>query len=128
MVGHRVLAHLQRTDAGAGNMSGRRQKYLAVAAAVAAVALAAAGCSSSGSGSGSSSPSGQQAKAVKGGTATVGVISGAAPTWTWPFTPVSQSSVVNKQDFQWLLYRPLYMFGGNNNSVNVNYPLSTGNP
>jgi peptide/nickel transport system substrate-binding protein len=107
-------------------MSGRRQKFLAVAAAAAAIAVAAAGCSSSSGGS--SSPSGQQAKAVKGGTATVGVISGAAPTWTWPFTPVSQSSVVNKQDFQWLLYRPLYMFGGNNNSVNVNYPLSTGNP
>jgi peptide/nickel transport system substrate-binding protein len=102
-------------------MTGRRRTILAVAAAAVSVALAAAGCSSS-----SPPSSGKQARAVKGGTATVGVINGAAPTWTWPFTPVAQSSVVNKQDFQWLLYRPLYMFGGNDNSVTVNYPLSTG--
>ena len=100
-------------------MSGRRQKFLAAAAAVAAVALAAS-CSSS------SSSSGQQAKTVKGGTVTVGVIGGAAPTYIWPFEPIADSSVVNKQDFQWLLYRPLYMFGNNGNSVTVNYPLSTG--
>ena len=106
-------------------MTGRRRKFLTAAAAVVTVGLAAAGCSSGGSSSGSP-PSGQPAKAVKGGTATVGVISGAAPTYIWPFEPVTQSSVVNKQDFQWLLYRPLYMFGGNDNSVTVNYPLSTG--
>ncbi|MGH3403338.1 MAG: hypothetical protein ACRDRJ_12710 [Streptosporangiaceae bacterium] len=33
---------------------------------------------------------------------------------------------MSKQDFQWLLYRPLYMFGNNGNSVSVNYPLPTG--
>jgi peptide/nickel transport system substrate-binding protein len=99
-------------------MNGRRRKILAVAAAAVSVALAA-GCSSSGS-----PASGQQ---VAGGTATVGVIDGAGPTWIWPFEPAADSSVVNKQDFQWLLYRPLYMFGNNGNSVTVNYPLSTGN-
>lgn len=101
-------------------MSGRRQKILRVAAAAVAVGLAAASCSSS------TSSSGSQAKEVKGGTATVGVIDGAAPTYIWPFEPIADSSVVNKQDFQWLLYRPLYMFGNNGNSVSVNYPLSTG--
>src|SRR6185437_14509406 len=100
-------------------MSGRRRKILTVAAVAVSAALAAAGCSSS-------SPSSGQAKAVKGGTVTVGVIDGAAPNYIWPFEPIADSSVVNKQDFQWMLYRPLYMFGNNGNSVTVNYPLSTG--
>jgi peptide/nickel transport system substrate-binding protein len=98
-------------------MSARRKKFLAVAAAAAAVVLAAAGCG------GSSSPSGK-ATAVNGGTVTVGQISGAVPNWIWPLTPATNGSVVNTQDFQWLLYRPLYMFGNNGNSITVNYSLS----
>jgi peptide/nickel transport system substrate-binding protein len=99
--------------------AGRRTKFLAVAAALVAVTLVAAGCGSS------SGPQGKTPE--KGGTATVGVISGAVPNWIWPFTPISNSSVVNQQDFQWMMYRPLYMFGNNGNtSVLINYPLSTG--
>jgi peptide/nickel transport system substrate-binding protein len=98
-------------------MNRRRTRFLALAAAAAAVALAAAGCG------GSSPPSGH-AKAVNGGTATVGVISGAVPNYIWPFTPITNASVPNTQDFQWLLYRPLYMFGNNGNSITVNYTLS----
>jgi peptide/nickel transport system substrate-binding protein len=103
-------------------MNGRRRKFLVVAATVVATALAAAGCGSSGG----APPPAQHGKAVKGGTATVGVIDGAAPTYIWPFESIADSSVVNKQDFQWMLYRPLYMFGNNGNSVAINYPLSTG--
>jgi peptide/nickel transport system substrate-binding protein len=104
-------------------MSGRRRIVLAAAAAAVSVALAVAGCGSSGS-----PPPGAHAKTEKGGTATVGVILGAAPTYIWPFESIADSSVVNKQDFQWMLYRPLYMFGNNGNSVSINYPLSTGEP
>ena len=35
----------------------------------------------------------------------------------------------NGQQFQWLMFRPLYMFGNNTNtSVLINYPLSPANP
>ena len=37
-------------------------------------------------------------------------------------------SVNNYEDFQYLMVRPLYMFGGNSNtSISVNYPLSPAN-
>jgi peptide/nickel transport system substrate-binding protein len=102
-------------------MSARSKRFLAAVAAAGAVALAAAGCSSSGS------PSSGKATPVNGGTVTVGQIGGAVPNWIWPLTPATNGSVVNTEDFQWLLYRPLYMFGGNNSSqVTVNYALSTG--
>jgi peptide/nickel transport system substrate-binding protein len=104
-------------------MGDRRKKFFAVAAAAAALALTAAGCSSS-----SSPPSSATGKAVNGGTATVGVISGATPNYIWPFTPIADSSVVNTQDFQWMLYRPLYMFGNQGSSITVNYPLSPADP
>ncbi len=39
--------------------------------------------------------------------------------------PSAQSSSYNQQTLEWLLYRPLYMFGNNGNSTTVNYPLST---
>jgi peptide/nickel transport system substrate-binding protein len=66
-------------------------------------------------------------KAVKGGTVTVGVVSGQGPTWIWPFVPIADESVPNGQDFEMILYRPLYMFGNNGNSVQVNYALSPAN-
>ena len=61
---------------------------------------------------------------MKGGTATVGWISGQAPNWIWSFVPIAYESVPNGQDFEQMMYRPLYMFGNNGNSVQVNYALS----
>jgi peptide/nickel transport system substrate-binding protein len=60
---------------------------------------------------------------VKGGVATYPLL-GESLTWIWPFMPASQDTGYNAQSFQWLLYRPLYMFGGNNDSITVNYALS----
>ena len=102
--------------------AGRRKKFWGAVAAAAAATLVAAGCSSS-----SNSPSSSGAKPLNGGTVTVGQITGATPNYIWPFIPISFYSVVNSQDFQWMMYRPLYMFGNNGNSILVNYPLSTGN-
>jgi peptide/nickel transport system substrate-binding protein len=102
--------------------AGRRKSFLGAVAATGAAALIAAGCGSSSSGPPSSS-----GKVMKGGTATVAVISGTQPTYIWPFTPLAYLGVPNIEDFQWMMYRPLYMFGNNGNSVLINYPLSTAN-
>src|SRR6185437_12659957 len=100
---------------------GRQRLRLAGVAAVAALALAAAGCGSSG-GSNSNSGGGT---AVKGGTATVALPPGVTLSWIFPFYAITNSSVYNSEQFQWLMYRPLYMFGNNtNNDVAINYPLS----
>jgi peptide/nickel transport system substrate-binding protein len=103
----------------------RRKLRLAAIAGVGAVALIAAGCGSSGS----SSPSGTSGAAVKGGTATVALPAGVTYSWIFPFYAITNASVYNDEQFQFLMYRPLYMFGGNNNtSVSVNYPLSPADP
>jgi peptide/nickel transport system substrate-binding protein len=103
----------------------RRKLRLAAIAGVGAVALIAAGCGSSGS----SSPSGTSGAAVKGGTASVALPAGVTYSWIFPFYAITNASVYNDEQFQFLMYRPLYMFGGNNNtSVSVNYPLSPADP
>jgi peptide/nickel transport system substrate-binding protein len=103
--------------------SRRRKRRLSGIAAAAAVALLAAGCAaSSGSSSGSSNSSGTP---VKGGTATVALPAGVTYSWIFPFYAITNASVYNDEQFQFLMYRPLYMFGNNTNtSVTVNYPLS----
>jgi peptide/nickel transport system substrate-binding protein len=94
---------------------GRRVARIAAIASIAAVVALAAGCSSSG-------PSHGGGVRIKGGTVTYGNYA-PPPTWIWPYEPVTNYDDV--QDFLWLLYRPLYMFGDNGSSLNVNYPLST---
>jgi peptide/nickel transport system substrate-binding protein len=89
-----------------------------VAVVAVTAALAAAGCGSSGSGGGGGGVK------VKGGTATAAFVSGTQPNWAFPLIPIAHYSVSNAEDFEWLMYRPLYMFGNNGNSVAVNYPLS----
>jgi peptide/nickel transport system substrate-binding protein len=99
---------------------GRRKLRLAALAAVAAVALVAAGCSSSSPPSSSSS----SGKAVKGGVATWAELPTSQPNFIWPFTPITNYSTYNSQGFQWLMYRPLYMFGDNGTQIGANYALS----
>src|SRR5580692_9212503 len=88
----------------------RRRLRLAAVAAVGVVALVAAGCSSSGGGS---SPSGTP---VKGGTVTVALSAGVTNSWIFPFYSITNASVFNGNQFQWMFYRPLYMFGANNDT------------
>jgi peptide/nickel transport system substrate-binding protein len=96
-----------------------RARALAFTAAAAAVAVVA-GCGNGG-GAGTTAKSGPP---VKGGTATVAEISGDQADWIFPFDPPAYFSVYNTEDFQYLMYRPLYLFGGENTQVTVNYPLS----
>jgi peptide/nickel transport system substrate-binding protein len=93
------------------------------AAAAAVVVMAATACSSGGGTPPTTGASG--GTPVKGGTATVALPPGTTYNWIFPFYAITNASVYNDQQFQYLLYRPLYMFGNNTNtSVSVNYPLS----
>jgi peptide/nickel transport system substrate-binding protein len=104
---------------------GRKSRLAGVAAVGVIALLAAAGCGSSSPPSGGSSGGAP----VRGGTATVALQAGDTYSWIFPFYAITQAGVYNDQQFQWLMYRPLYMFGANNNtSVTVNYPLSPANP
>jgi peptide/nickel transport system substrate-binding protein len=80
--------------------------------------------SSSASSSPSSSPAGSK---VAGGTATVALPAGVTLSYIFPYTPLTNANEYNAEGFQMLLYRPLYMFGDNGNSVTINYPLSLAN-
>src|SRR5215831_10171124 len=102
----------------------RRKARLAAVAGMAAVAVVAAACSSGGS----APPSSSGGTVVKGGTATVALPPSTTLNWIYPFYAITNASVYNGEQFQWLMYRPLYMFGGNTaGDVGVNYPLSPAN-
>src|SRR5579875_605650 len=102
----------------------KRLRLAGVAAVGVAAAMLAAGCGSSGS----TPPSSSSGKPVKGGTATVALPAGVTYNWIFPFYSITNASVYNINQFQWLMYRPLYMFGNNTNtSVSINYPLSPAN-
>jgi peptide/nickel transport system substrate-binding protein len=115
-----------RHDKGAKMHLGRRKLRLGAAAAVAVVALVAAACSSSGS---SSSSTGAAGTKVIGGTASVALPAGVTYNWIFPFYAITNASVYNGQEFQWLMVRPLYMFGNDSPSnISINYPLSPADP
>src|SRR3984885_14995275 len=96
----------------------RRRGLLGLTGAVIAATLVIRACYST------SSPAPSGGATVKGGVATYGFVSGQSPTYIWPFIPIADESVPNGQNFQYMLYRPLYMFGNNGTSVQANYPRS----
>jgi peptide/nickel transport system substrate-binding protein len=101
----------------------RKLRVTGLATAVAAAILMAAGCSAS-----TPPPPGSSASTAHGGTAVWAEQPGFEPNWIWPFTPFANYIPSNSQDFQWLMYRQLYTFGNNGNSISVNYPLSLADP
>jgi peptide/nickel transport system substrate-binding protein len=103
---------------------GRHRRRIAGVAALAVAAVLAVGCSSSGA-----PPSSGGGTPTKGGTATISLSApGVTLSWIFPFYSITNASVYNSEQFQWLMYRPLYMFGNNtNNNVAINYPLSPAN-
>ena len=98
-----------------------RSKMLAVGAGAAALALVAAGCS----GSGSSPPT--RGTPVKGGTAVFAEPPSTVPNYIFPFTSSSFISIINLNDFSFLMYRPLYWFG-NGAQPTLNTSLSLADP
>jgi peptide/nickel transport system substrate-binding protein len=99
----------------------RRRMSVAVVAAAAATALLAAGCGSSSNGPSTSNSSGTS---VKDAVVTLPNINGAGANCIFQFAGGSCYSVTNYEDFMYLMTRPLYMFGGNNTSIAVNYAES----
>jgi len=87
---------------------GRMPNFKLAAAACAALALAVVGCSSSGSPSGRGPAGGTR---VTGGTATWALNPSAVPNYIFPFASSTYFSTVNSEEFQYLMYRPLYWFG-----------------
>ncbi|HUN33128.1 MAG TPA: ABC transporter substrate-binding protein [Trebonia sp.] len=101
----------------------RMPRFRMVAAACALLALSVAACSSSSPG-GSGSPGGTR---QAGGTATWALNPSAVPNYIFPFASSTYFSTVNSQEFQYLMYRPLYWFG-NGASPTLNPSLSLADP
>ena len=60
----------------------------------------------------SSSSSGTKPSAVSGGTATFALAAGNVPDWILPLVTAANATTPNISFFQFLLYRPLFWFGG----------------
>ena len=97
---------------------------MAAACIVVAFALLVAACSSSGTSSNAASSGGTK---VAGGTATWALQPSAVPNYIFPFASSTYFSTVNEEEFQYLMYRPLYWFG-NGASPTLNTSLSLADP
>jgi peptide/nickel transport system substrate-binding protein len=108
-----------------------RTRLVMATACCAALALATAACSGGGSsgggtaGTSSNGPTG--GSKVSGGTATWALQPSSEPNYIFPFASSTYFSTVNFQEFQYLIYRPLYWFG-NGASPTLNTGLSLANP
>jgi peptide/nickel transport system substrate-binding protein len=106
---------------------------VAVAGAAALLAVGIAACSSSssstsgGSSASASTGASSTASAVAGGTVKMALPAGVTLNWIYPFIPLTSANEYNTLGFEEMLYRPLYEFGDNGQSVAVNYPLSLAN-
>jgi peptide/nickel transport system substrate-binding protein len=96
--------------------------------AAGALALAACGNSHAG-GPGTTGNTGTAAgHRTKGGTAYWAESPGVKPNWIFPFASLSYFSTANLQQFQYLMYRPLYSFGPHGSAAPVvAFPLSPAN-
>jgi len=97
----------------------RRVRWLAPLAAAAAVAGLIVGVTTPGDAAGTSSGAD-----VKGAVATLANYEGEGADCIFPLESAECYSVANYEEFEFLMVRPLYMFGGNNDSIKVNYALS----
>src|SRR5277367_2630566 len=104
----------------------RARGLLAAACGAAVIALTAAACSSSGSSSNGGAAATPTGTPVAGGTATFALPPSTVPNYIFPFDSSTYFSVTNSEDFQYLLYRPLYWFG-NGSSPTLNASLSVAN-
>jgi ABC-type transport system substrate-binding protein len=102
----------------------RMPKFRMAAAACAVLAVAVAACSGSGSPSGGGAAGGTR---ETGGTATWALNPSAVPNYIFPFASSTYFSTVNAEEFQYLMYRPLYWFG-NGASPTLNASLSLADP
>jgi peptide/nickel transport system substrate-binding protein len=94
--------------------------------AVAAAGLLAAGVAACSSGAPPGAPASSSAPAARqpGGTVTEALAANVQPNYIFPFVPITYASTFNGA-LQSPMYRPLYMFGNNGDSVTINIGLST---
>jgi peptide/nickel transport system substrate-binding protein len=100
--------------------SWRRRTRLSFVAACAVLALGVVAACSSGA-SPAAAPTG--GTKVTGGTATYALQPSSVPNYIFPFASSTFFSTVNFEEFQYLMYRPLYWFG-NGASPTLNVGLS----
>jgi peptide/nickel transport system substrate-binding protein len=93
-----MLGHLHKTNAS------RWRAMAAWAAGALACALVASGCAAGASPNIGHTP-------TSGGTASYALPANETPNYIFPFTPGQYFTVVNTDNLQYLLYRPLYWFG-----------------
>jgi peptide/nickel transport system substrate-binding protein len=103
----------------------RNRGVFAAACGMAVIALTAAACSSGTTGTGNQ-PGTTGGTPVAGGTAVFALPPSTTPNYIFPFVSSSYFSVTNAEDFQYLMYRPLYWFG-NGASPTLNTSLSLAN-
>jgi peptide/nickel transport system substrate-binding protein len=102
----------------------RYGRLLGIASGIAAAALVVGACSGGGGTPASgSSPGTPQA----GGVATFALGAGVVPDWIFPFIDSAHSSIDNRNQFEYLMYRPLYWFGQSGQPV-LNAGLSLADP
>jgi peptide/nickel transport system substrate-binding protein len=105
--------------------AGRRYgRLMGMVSGVAAAALVVGACSSGG---GTPGPASSGGKAQSGGVATFALGPGVVPDWIFPFIDSAHSSIDNRNQFEYLMYRPLYWFGQNGEPI-VNDSLSLADP
>src|ERR1700685_2722275 len=102
----------------------RKWRLAAALSAVTVLAAACSGTSSSGSSGGSSGGGGGS---VVKGTVTFALQPGFHPNYIMPVEPAAYNNVQNFNQFQFLLYRPVYWPGINGTSA-TNYTLSLADP
>jgi len=89
----------------------RRMQNVRLAATAALVTALIAACSAQSTGSRSAD------HRPEGGIATLALLPGTGPNWIFPFASRAYDSLANYQDFMDLMYRPLYLFGGNDTGL-----------
>src|ERR1700728_1371368 len=99
-------------------------RLLSIASGIAATALVAGACSG---GNGTPAPGSSPGSARAGGVATFALPPGTVPDWIFPFIDSAHSSIDNRNQFEYLMYRPLYWFGDNGQPV-PNDSLSLASP
>jgi peptide/nickel transport system substrate-binding protein len=105
------------------NVRSIRASLLALACGVLAIALAA--CSSSATPAGNKPPVG--GKVRPGGTVTFAATQGVPPNFILPLVSAAYATQTNINDFEFLMWRPLYWMGGPG-TVGVNYAESLAGP
>ncbi len=102
----------------------KTRQFMRAAVLAAAASLALAACTSATSGSGG----GQAGKTpASGGTVTFAESAGAPPNYIFPLDALQYFNTSNINQFQYLMWRPLYWFG-NGSRVVLNQPLSLALP